>query len=136
MTEKELVEKYLGIPYKHNGRDLLGLDCWGFIICAFREREITILDLCAYDNRGCVTGGNEAFESYYKYFEEHGAPAFFDILLFKNKDDNIFHAALYLSKNRFIHAKNKTGIVIDRSDKKVWQERLVGIYRHKEIKCL
>jgi cell wall-associated NlpC family hydrolase len=135
MTEKELVERYLGIPYKHNGRDLSGLDCWGLIIDAFRsDKGIILLDLCAYDEKGCVIGGNEAIENHYKCYSEHGAPVFFDVLLFRNKDGNIFHAALYLSRSRFLHAHKRAGVVIDRLDKKVWSERLAGIYRYKEIK--
>ena len=44
MTEKEIVDKYLGVPYLHHGRDLNGTDCWGIIILINKERNIELIE--------------------------------------------------------------------------------------------
>lgn len=39
---------YLGVPFKHRGRDSRGLDCAGLVWCSYRDAGVTLPDLARY----------------------------------------------------------------------------------------
>lgn len=128
MNRDELVDKYLGISFKHMGRDTAGLDCWGLVVLAYRDIGIEVLDLSSYRPNWSLTGKNYFIEKHYDNWKEVTAPAFMDVLLFNNVDEVPFHAGLYLSNGQFIHG-SRAGVVITRVFGK-WRDRLQGIYRY------
>lgn len=44
-VEKLIVDKYLGIHYKHRGRTLDGLDCWGFLKLVYADLGFRLFDI-------------------------------------------------------------------------------------------
>ena len=44
MTIEEAVRRYVGIPYRHNGRDMDGLDCLGLIWRFYRDMGVYVPD--------------------------------------------------------------------------------------------
>jgi cell wall-associated NlpC family hydrolase len=40
---------YLGVPWRHQGRSRLGIDCVGLLVCAARDCGIEVEDLAAYE---------------------------------------------------------------------------------------
>src|SRR4029077_7528788 len=32
------INDYVGVPYRHNGRDRAGWDCWGLVLAVYRDR--------------------------------------------------------------------------------------------------
>ena len=44
-VEKLIIDKYLGIPYKHRGREMTGLDCWGFLKCVYADLGFRLFDI-------------------------------------------------------------------------------------------
>jgi len=134
MDEKTLRQKYLGIPYKHRGRDMKGLDCWGFPILAFRDDGIELLDMENYDVKWSYQGKNYFIDNYYKNWEEQKIPKFFDLLLFKNSEGVACHVGIYLSHNDFMHCCKGAGIVIAKITDPKWKEKLFGIYRYNRNK--
>jgi len=40
-----MIEKYLGVPYRHRGRAMDGLDCWGFLKLAYADIGVRLLIL-------------------------------------------------------------------------------------------
>jgi cell wall-associated NlpC family hydrolase len=134
MDERILREKYLGIPYKHRGRDIKGLDCWGFPILAYRDEGIELIDLENYEQDWSYKGKNLFLDNYYKNWEEQRIPKFFDLILFKNGENVAFHAGIYLNHNDFMHCC-KAGIVISKTTDPKWKDRICGFYRYnKNIK--
>lgn len=132
ITEKDIRKRYLGIPYKHLGRDLTGIDCWGLIMDGYKfAKDAIIIDVNCYGNTGSVPL-NFSIEQYYKNWKQHGAPVFLDLLIFKNSSDGL-HAGLYLSKGEFIHAC-RAGVVVSRVNDKRWGSTLIGIFRYEGIK--
>ena len=134
ITEREIIDKYLGIPYLHLGRTLKGLDCWGLPILVYKEKpepNIEIFDLENYEKNWALKGKNHFIDNYYEDWQRHGAPKFLDIILFKNSQGVTNHAGIYLSKGRIIQA-SRHGVIISRLDGK-FLERVEGIYRHIEM---
>jgi len=53
----EWLNDYVGLPYKLNGRDRLGLDCWGLLCLVWREqRGIELPDFRAPNDYDLVEG--------------------------------------------------------------------------------
>lgn len=132
MTEKQIRTKYLGIPYKHLGRDLEGLDCWGLIKMIYADLGLELFDLKDYDERWALKGDNYFIEHYYEDWQWHTAPVFLDVILFRNCKGIPAHAGVYLSKGKFIHCARGTGVIIGKW--KIMLPKMEGIYRNKKLK--
>lgn len=135
MTIEEVVKKYLGTPYKHKGRDLKGLDCWGLGVCVFKDMGIDLLDFDVdYDEDWGFKGENHFIENYWKQWDLVTDPKPFDCVLFKSHPDAMpNHGGLYLGEDKFLHAC-KVGVVIGDMRREVLQRLKVGFFRHKEMK--
>ncbi len=130
ITEKELINKYLGIPYKHKGRNLTALDCWGLAKLIYADLGFKLWDIEDYDEKWSQLGNNYFIENYYREWVKVKSPELFDGILFKNVDGIAFHCGIFLSDNRFIHCR-RIGVVIDRLDNSQWQRRFEGFYHLK-----
>lgn len=131
MREQKIIDKYLGIPHKHLGRDLSGLDCWGLVKMVYADYGIEVFDLTDYEHQWAMTGDNFFVEHYYEDWVWHTAPIFLDVLLFRNCKGIPAHAGIYLSKGKFIHSMDKAGVVLGKL--KDWLPRLEGVYRNKKL---
>jgi cell wall-associated NlpC family hydrolase len=136
MTEEDIRKKYLPVPYKHQGRDLSGLDCYGLVICIYKDLGVKLFDIeedysidWGYKNK------NYVIENYYKEWEEVKIPRLFDGVVFKNGKGIMSHMGIMLSNNRFINSC-KAGVVVCNLSDSIWRKRFYGFYRYKGlIKC-
>lgn len=129
MTEREINEKYLGIPYKHRGRNLDGLDCYGFIIAVYRDWEIELFDIEEEYNEGWAfkSGKNYFIENYHRQWQKVDGPEMLDVVLFHNSKGIVNHGGIVLSDRKFIHCC-KAGVVVSRLIPQ-WLKRLEGFFR-------
>ena len=131
ITEKEIIKRYLGIPYKHRGRTLDGLDCWGLIKSIYKDFGYDLWDIEEdYDENWAWEGRDHFIENYHKQWDKVEKPELFDVVLFKNSKDIANHGGVVLSNDKFIHCC-KAGTVINRLSDSHWQKRLQGFYRLK-----
>lgn len=129
----ETKEKYLGIPFKHRGRNPEeGLDCWGFIICVFKDLGFDLLDLENYDFKWSLSGKNYFIENYWKNWKRVKNPVVYDGLLFHNGKGVANHAGIYIGNDNFIHCC-KAGVVIGKVTAPKWKNKLVGFFRFKKL---
>jgi cell wall-associated NlpC family hydrolase len=131
IAAKEIINKYLGIPYKHHGRDMSGLDCWGFVILVYRDMGYELLDISDYAERWSWQGGNYFIENYSKQWEHVAVSKPLDIVLFKNSIDVANHCGIYLGGGKFIHCC-RHGVIVSNLYEKPWGQRIDGIYRLKQ----
>lgn len=128
MTPHTLAQKYLGVPYKHRGRDMAGLDCWGLVVLVYKDLGISVLDIKDYEEGWACKGRNYFLEHHYENWRKVTEPQFLDILLFRNGRGTPYHAGIYLENDRFIQGTN-TSVVISGLNGR-YRERLEGIYRY------
>ena len=105
--------KYLGIPYKHVGRDFNGVDCWGLLILYFREKGIELPDWW-YEEDWSKKGYNYFLDNAGKYAVKVDTPQPDDILLFHSdlKTKVINHAGIVVQPpDKFIQAL-KSGVIL------------------------
>ena len=130
--EKEIVDKFLGIPFRHHGRSPAGLDCYGLIIAVYKELGYEVWDIEEeYDRNWSFKGRNHFIENYHKEWVKVDEPAVFDVVLFSNRRGVANHGGVVLSRGRFMHAC-RAGVVISRlGDINYWR-RIEGFYRLKK----
>ncbi len=117
--------KYLGIPYKENGRDFNGLDCYGLVKLIYDENfkklpdyVIPFEESLAYqiyiDSKNMFTQLDKP---------EHGC-----IVVFSFKPNHI-HVGVVIDDNRFIHILPKKNVVIERLNNFFWSKKIIGYYK-------
>lgn len=134
MTEQFIIHKYLPVPYKHQGRSMQGLDCYGLIIVIYADLGVKLFDIEEnYTPEWSWQNKNYFLENCHKDWEEVKTPKIFDIVTFKNSKDIMNHAGIMLDEIRFINSC-KAGTVICRVSDPIWKKRFSGFYRHKGLK--
>lgn len=127
---------YVGLPFKDQGRERDGVDCWGLIRLIYRERYGLLLPSYA---EAYVTAEDE---------EEIGAlvrrerPAWLEIPLAEAAEGDVLvlrmrgqpmHVALALDQPWFLHVHEGINAVVERRDSAKWAHRLVGAYRYGRL---
>jgi cell wall-associated NlpC family hydrolase len=134
MTEQEILKRYLGVPYKHQGRSMQGLDCYGLIIAIYADLGIKLFDIEEeYTDDWAFKGKNYFLENAYKDWEKVNKARLLDVVTFKNSKGIMNHAGVMLDDNRFINSC-KAGIVVYRLSDEVWRKRFYGFYRQKGVR--
>jgi len=130
--EKDIIRKYLGVKFSHLGRDPKeGLDCYGLIICVFKDLGHDLNDLENYEMDFNLHGKDYFIEHYHEQWIEVAVPHRFDVVLYKAGNGIVNHAGLVISGNRCLQA-TKAGVVITRLNDPLWYQRMAGFFRHKE----
>jgi len=133
MTEQFIIHKYLGIPYKHQGRDLTGLDCYGIVIAIYADLGIKLFDIEEdYDIDWSWKNRNIFLENAHKDFQEVTKAQLFDLVAFKNKKGVINHLGVMFDNDRFVNSC-KLGTIVSRISHPSCQKRFYGFYRHKGL---
>lgn len=129
------VEKYVGTPYRHNGRSIEeGLDCWGLVWCIYQELGIVIP---AWDGKSRPEESwyKEDPLRYYRFLQKIGEPVDtqdlepLDIVYFGLIDNGIVsHTGIVLDNNRFIHTIQRKNCRISKLGG-YWFKKLRGARR-------
>ena len=120
--------RYLGVPFRHRGRSIAGLDCAGLIIIVYRKLGLMPNDFeeTLYNKMPSI-GLVEKTLSQFCTKKETAEPG--DILMLSFLD-NPCHMAFYTGET-IIHAYNPRSKVVEEACCQKWQNRLTGIYeRH------
>lgn len=126
----EIIAKYVGVPFKHNGRTLAGgLDCLGLIHCLYADLGIEF----PTDDGAPIRADwyKTDPERYLRNLLELGVPADtpqkLDLVYFYIQGQ-VRHAGIMVDERRFIHT------LIDRNSRitnlaRYWKTSLAGIRR-------
>lgn len=125
---------YLGIPFKEQGRDMDGIDCYGLIRLLLSEVfHIATTDYMDYkidDRRDCAALIRKATKQ--SEWVEVLHPACGDVVLL-NITGQPMHCGMYLGEGLFIHASHEAGVAVERLAAPCWVRRISKFYRHREM---
>jgi len=125
--------KYIGIPFRHNGRTRQGADCLGIIYLYLNDHG---LEIPPDDGRVIQENWHELepqrfHKALLEYFEKvDDKPQKFDVILFTIKGKPR-HCGVMIDNRRFLHLFKNRKSGIERLDR--WQKRIYGVYRHKDV---
>lgn len=108
---KELIDKYLGIPYKKNKDDLYGKDCWEIVKLFYEEGLGLHMASYAPDN----------MPLFYEYWSKMDGSEFpwhrlkqWDLLLIHSLFYPVDHVAIVVDKESFVHTTEVNGCCIEK----------------------
>jgi len=131
---EEIVDKLLGIPYKHNGRSEKGLDCWGLVYIFFKE-------LGVYLPSG---DGYEILDDWYRIVPERYLNALktlgeevgninnlqlLDIPYFRLYKNYVTHTGVMINNTYFIHVLIDKEVRVDNINRRFWKRNYAGARR-------
>uniref|UniRef100_A0A6M3LB33 Putative tail protein n=1 Tax=viral metagenome TaxID=1070528 RepID=A0A6M3LB33_9ZZZZ len=103
--------KYIGLKYKHLGRDFSGVDCFGIVWLIFKgERDITLPDFTTLNYSDALT--YKSFTKVKPPYKPFDCPIFLDghTMTFAN------HIGVFITGDSFIHIEENTTSMISRLD--------------------
>lgn len=126
-------EKYIGLSFKHKGRDFNGVDCYGLLALLLKEEKDIEMPEYEYTFNWCEEGCNHIKEkmhyfTHWKILKEPSKPL--DVILFYDSPESkvVSHMGIYIGDNRFIHVSS---LYSSRSDKLEghWLKRVYKVLR-------
>lgn len=124
--------KYVGIPYRDNGRDETGMDCWGLARHVYnKEFNISLPSFCEDyqgDDRARIT---ELIAQHREGWEKVTEPKSGDLVLLRILGSES-HIGIITEYPYFLHAREGYSSSIEKLDNTAWKHRVVGIFRYKE----
>lgn len=130
------IQKFIGIPYLHNGKTINGVDCYGLGILLYRHIlgiEINDFDSGKKTQLSCLKI-NEEYEkrSSSEWFRVDD-PGFLDLIAIdtvhvKNRDI-VSHVGFFLSKDMMLHVNEVVRYsCVERLSQ--YGHKIIGYYRH------
>lgn len=117
----------IGIPFVDGGRDTAGLDCFGLAMEVFRRYGIELPDyrIPAFDSNAIFSQYQAVKSNYIEVSGELPIPCLI-FLRFNSTVGN--HVGVFLGNGKFIHARQKTGVCIERLDHPAYRHCIIGFY--------
>lgn len=125
--------KYVGIPYKDNGRDETGLDCWGLVRLVYKNEYDIELPSFVNDYIGSrdIETTSELISRHREGWQQCTNRTIGSVVLLK-----IFgaqtHVGVYIGNNKFLHARENHAAAIESLDSTMWKNRVVGFFKYVE----
>lgn len=123
----------IGVPFKNNGRDpKSGLDCYGLAMEVFHRFGIEIPEYWSdYDNCEKISNiiRKEKTTAYWQKTEVPTPPALVTIR-FGVPAPYVNHTGVYIGDGKFIHTREKTGVVIENVHSIMWKYVIDGYYQY------
>ena len=126
--------EYVGIPYKAQGRDRDGVDCWGLVRLVYADQfqtELpTLVENYASDNQPSISA--LVHQTRADCWEPVTTPMAGDVVLFKMLGQ-LSHVGIAAAPGTFLHAREGYAATIERLDSGAWKNRFEGFYRLQSI---
>ena len=123
---------YIGIPYKANGRDKDGLDCWGLVRLIYKEQYNT--DLPSFSTEYHIDDNariKELITQYREGWVQKEKVQEGDLVLFRVLGEET-HVGVAVSETHFIHVREGKDTAIESFSNLKWAKRVVGFFRYSE----
>ena len=123
----------VGIPYKNNGRDEKGLDCYGLVMQVYKILGIELPDYNSVPEPEPWLINEMIKNNEYDWIKlgKYEIPCV--VTFWMTNPDFTSHIGVVIEEDRFIHARG-TSVCVERLSSPVWSKRIKGFYRWKNQK--
>lgn len=123
------VKLYVGVPFRHQGRDKNGIDCVGLIVTPLNNMGFFTYDNKNYKRYGLGGEIHKVMKDYCYEVDNIKALKRGDILLFSK--GNSQHLGVFTGYS-IIHSNNIIGKVVEHDLTDEWTSLITKVYRYKE----
>lgn len=127
--DKIKYDDLIGVPYRHKGRTLEGLDCFGLILYVLKQQGKTVDDpVPDYpENWQDVKTHNYFLEHYYKQWKRIDKPELLDVVMIGQDENFPTHVGILVEKDKVLHVSEKHGTITSRMSR--IKKFVFGCYR-------
>ena len=123
---------FVGLPFRDKGRDYEGIDCWGLVYLVYRDIYGISLPLyqgyeSAHKSRQVMRIIEEGKSDWTEIPKKEAKLG--DVALFRLKSIPS-HVGVFIDNHRFVHCTKKADCAIEKFNRLIWKNRLVGIFRY------
>ncbi|MFW6237664.1 MAG: C40 family peptidase [Halanaerobiales bacterium] len=131
---EEIVERLVGIPYKHNGRSTEGVDCWGVVYLFFSELGIEL----PLDDGGHISQEwykkdpgryRRALQSLGEDVGHYRNLQLLDIPYFRLYRNVVTHTGVMVDEGYFLHVLIDKEVSVGRISRRFWRKKYSGAVR-------
>ena len=119
----------LEVPYKLNGRDKTGLDCYGLVVEMFKRNGVTLPDYFYADSDDATI--TKLIVDNVEFAEELKRPEPYCAVLFKQHKFGTHMGVVLSDKRRFIHCAVGKNVSVEKLDGILWRDKIMGFYKWK-----
>ena len=125
-------ERYLQIPYMHQGRSFQGADCFGITMLFYaNELQITLKDFTEDYAPEWWINKSYFLENYKAYnFTPTNTPEFGNIVFFRNNSVAVGHCGIVLTDGSFLHM-TRSGAAVTSLILGAYARKIQGYYKYK-----
>jgi len=119
----------VGKEFRDGGRGPDAYDCWGLAREAYGRfgKDLPEYRISCGDSES-IDSAARGVEAKWRKLDKPAVPC---LLVFSFDGSFVTHIGVYIGKGRFIHCREKVGVVIERTDHPYWSRHLVGYYGFK-----
>jgi hypothetical protein len=113
----QIIESFLGTPYKEGGSDKSGTDCSGFVMKVYKE----------YAGFDLPHNSKKLFKLVRKVDKEN--LVYGDLVFFSDFGFSPSHVGLYIGEGRFVHSTKEYGVIVSSLDEERYRKSYIGARR-------
>ena len=123
------INKYIGLPFRHHGRDFDGVDCYGLVRLVLSEEfDVHLPDYWAYEDANDMNKIDSMFDEYLPIHTQRvEAPEVGNIVLFKFRGYTS-HIVIYDGDGKVLHVMRGMNSVCVPVQSGILRGRLEGYY--------
>ena len=127
-------DDYIGLPFKPDGRDRDGCDCYGLVCIVYKDRfNIDLPPISGVycdNNPTTLIRVAKAMAAERERWQKVEAPQPFDVIMLRT-GAYTWHIGLVVDSRRFLHVQRGTESIVDDYTGIEWRDRIDGFYRCK-----
>ncbi len=112
-----IIESYMGTPYKPGGEVKEGMDCSGLVVVVYRQ----------YAGFKLPHDTQKLFKLVKRIDKEN--LSYGDLVFFSDGWFGVSHVGIYLGGGKFVHATQELGVIVSSLNEDYYQKRYVGARR-------
>lgn len=112
-----IIESYLGTPYKPGGEAKAGMDCSGLVVAVYRQ----------YAGFKLPHDTQKLFKLVKRIDKDN--LSYGDLVFFSDGWFGVSHVGIYLGGGKFVHATQELGVIVSSLDEDYYKKRYVGARR-------